>query len=81
MSGYKVKAVDTTGAGDAFLAGVLHGLLQNEIRLDDLSEEDLKSMLKFGNAMGAYVATRKGGMLHMPTLPQVEAFCNEHGSK
>jgi fructokinase len=36
--------------------------------------EALEQILQFGNAMGAYVAQRKGGIPSMPTLCQIEEF-------
>lgn len=39
-----------------------------------IKEATLKQILDFGNAMGAYVATNKGGIPAMPTLNQIEDF-------
>jgi fructokinase len=49
--GYRVRVEDTVGVGDAFLAGLIHGLL------DGMEAEDL---LEFANRLGAYVATQRG---------------------
>jgi fructokinase len=49
--GFVIEVRDAVGAGDAFLAALLHG-----IRL----ENDLNEMLVFANAAGAYVASRSG---------------------
>ena len=49
--GYKVRVADTIGAGDAYLAGFLKGLLWNR---------DPESILSFACAAGAYVASRTG---------------------
>lgn len=49
--GYKVAAVDTVGAGDAFLAGFLSALVQNK------SPEEA---LNFSSATGAFVASKEG---------------------
>lgn len=48
---FSVVVEDTVGAGDAFLSGVIFSLIHKK------SPEDL---LKFANAMGAYVAGCKG---------------------
>ncbi len=48
---FSVEVEDTVGAGDAFLSGVIFSLIHKK------SPEDL---LKFANAMGAYVAGSKG---------------------
>lgn len=49
--GFKVKAVDTVGAGDAFLAGLVSSLVN-----DKTPEESLG----FACATGAFVATKSG---------------------
>lgn len=52
--GIKVKAVDTTGAGDAFMAGVLSAL--------DGGETDMRRILRRGNVCGALTAARRGAV-------------------
>ncbi len=49
--GFKIKTKDTVGSGDAFLAAFIHGIIQN-YKNDEI--------LKFANAVGAFVATRNG---------------------
>lgn len=49
--GYRVAVQDTVGAGDAFLAGLLHGLLAGH---------DEANVLDFANRLGAYVASQRG---------------------
>ncbi|KAM7279659.1 hypothetical protein ACFE04_006793 [Oxalis oulophora] len=64
VDGLKVEPVDTTGAGDAFVAGIL----------SQLSEEDqLREALKFANACGALTVTERGAI---PALPTKEAVLN-----
>ena len=58
--------VDTTGAGDAFTAGLLH-------RWDVVPQE----RIRFAAACGALVCGGAGGIDPQPTQAQVEAFLGE----
>jgi fructokinase len=69
--GYKVSVVDTTGAGDAFWAGVLYGIVKQARDIRDLTQQELQDIMKFANAMGAIVVTRKGGIPAMPELSEI----------
>lgn len=51
--GFKVNAVDTTGSGDAFAAGLMISLLENR---------SLYETAEFANRLGAFVATRRGAI-------------------
>ncbi len=73
---YRVKAVDTTGAGDCFLAGFLYQL-RNANDIDNISEENIISMLRFANAAGALTTTRKGGVAGAPSIDEIEACIKE----
>ncbi len=59
---YKVQVVDTTAAGDAFVAGLAVGLAQG-LNLVEAS--------RFGNAAGAVAVTRLGAQPSMPTREDV----------
>lgn len=52
IPGYPVSVVETTGAGDAFHAGFVYGLLDGRM--------DLQSIGKFANACGAFCCTGVG---------------------
>ncbi|MCM3632108.1 carbohydrate kinase family protein [Paenibacillus camelliae] len=74
-TGFKVNAIDTTGAGDAFFGGVLYWLLTEENVVElQWTEDKLHKMLAFANAMGALTATGKGAIPSLPTLEQAKAF-------
>ena len=60
----QVRAVDTTGAGDVFRAGVIYGLLHG------WSSQEL---LRFANAAGARSCMRRGAIAAVPTLSEVNA--------
>jgi sugar/nucleoside kinase (ribokinase family) len=59
--GFQVEVVDTTGAGDAFNAGLLYGLLRGL---------DVKDTLRVANALGAYACMGPGAR-HLPTLGEL----------
>ncbi|MGZ4159883.1 MAG: carbohydrate kinase family protein [Neobacillus sp.] len=70
-NGYDVEAIDTTGAGDAFLAGFLYQLMENNRRLLDLTLKDVEKMVSFANSVGALATTKKGATPAMPTLEEI----------
>jgi fructokinase len=70
VPGYAVKAVDTTGAGDSFVAGLLVGILENwEGYLGKLHP-----IVQFANAVGALTTTQKGAIPALPLRAAVEGF-------
>ncbi|RDX87316.1 putative fructokinase-6, chloroplastic, partial [Mucuna pruriens] len=71
VKGLKVDAVDTTGAGDAFVAGILSQLAVDLSLLQN--EEVLRNSLKFANVCGALTVTERGAI---PALPTKEAVLN-----
>lgn len=77
-----VRAVDTTGAGDAFVGGFLYELTRrkSEDVMSDLGEEQLRRMLRFACAVAAWNTTRSGAMEGMPKLHEVQRFVQDEGS-
>jgi fructokinase len=73
VPGFEVEAVDTTGAGDGFMAALLAGVLA-EPGLDQLPPERLRGILTFANAVGALTCTRKGAIPALPTRVEAERF-------
>ncbi|XP_076937375.1 putative fructokinase-7 [Bidens hawaiensis] len=69
VSGVKVKPVDTTGAGDAFVGGILSVLASDTNLYKD--ETKLREALLFANACGAITVTKKGAIPAMPTRDEV----------
>lgn len=51
--GFKVPIKDTVGSGDAFTAGLVHGILRGQ---------SLSEMNELANRMGAWVTSSSGGM-------------------
>jgi sugar/nucleoside kinase (ribokinase family) len=67
----RVNPVDTTGAGDAFVAGLLYGLIRSGQPLATLEPGKLAAMVRFANAAGALTTEKRGAI---PALPQLEAI-------
>jgi sugar/nucleoside kinase (ribokinase family) len=64
VAAFPVQGMDTTGAGDAFLAGLLHGTLAGW---------PLEDAARFGNAAGALATTEMGATEGLRGLAEVEA--------
>ncbi len=62
---FKVKVVDTTAAGDAFIGGLAAALLRGL---------ELEEAVRCGNAAGALAVTRFGAQTSLPTLDEVQAL-------
>ncbi len=74
VPGFKAAAMDTLGAGDAFVAGLLSRLLQFATFGDALNETSLRKILRFANACGAIATQTPGAIPALPTEAQVTAF-------
>ncbi len=70
------NTVETTGAGDTFMASCLGYVLKNG--LEDLTAKNLEDMLTFANAAAAIVTTRYGALKVMPEVCEVEALINSY---
>lgn len=64
--------IETTGAGDTFMACVINYVLEHGI--DDLTEDSLREMLTFANAAAALITTRKGALKVMPEKAEIDAL-------
>ncbi|EAA7555594.1 aminoimidazole riboside kinase [Salmonella enterica] len=62
-----VECVDTTGAGDAFVAGLLYGLASS----GSVANNDLASILGIAQRCGALATTAKGAMTALPYLHEL----------
>ena len=66
---YKVKAIDTTGAGDAFNGGLVAALAEGK---------DIWEAARFANALAAVAVQRLGTTPAMPTREEIEDFINNN---
>lgn len=72
--GYVGEVVDTTGAGDSFWAGFLHGILKSGIVMN---KETAFAALQFANATAMLCVGQYGAIPAMPKLADVECFMKE----
>lgn len=65
MKAFKVKPVDTTAAGDAFMGGLACGLAEGKT---------IREALIFANGAGALATTQLGAQPSLPSRKEVEIF-------
>ncbi|MEK3974116.1 MULTISPECIES: carbohydrate kinase family protein [unclassified Psychrobacillus] len=70
---YVVRAIDTTGSGDAFFGALLYKILEKS-PIEEMNIEGLKSSVLFANAAGALAATKRGGIPALPDLKDITQF-------
>ena len=69
---FKVAAVDTTGAGDGFMAGLIAGYLTEPDALTDPTR--LHRLCRFANAVGALTTLQRGAIPALPTARRRRRF-------
>lgn len=69
------NTIETTGAGDTFMACVINTVLEKGI--NNLDEKSIKEMLVFANAAASIITTRKGALRVMPTIQEVTEFIDK----
>lgn len=67
VPGYDVPAIDTTGAGDAFIGGFLFYLSRYNINIDHLDQKIGYKILNFSNAVAALATTKEGAIDSLPS--------------
>lgn len=70
VEGFRVNAVDSTAAGDAFIAGLAVSLGNSR---------KIPEALRYANAVGAVTVTRPGAQDSIPTYKEVEDFLRGQG--
>lgn len=75
ISGNVVKVVETTGAGDSFVASILVGICNRiDKGITDVLEidEEFIEVIQFANMAGALATTQMGAIPSLPTIEQVQ---------
>ena len=74
---FSIPVVDTTGAGDSFVAGFIHQLLTHGIHsLND--SQTARRIVTYASATGALTTMKAGAIASQPTADEVEAFLASH---
>lgn len=76
----KVKAIDTTGAGDAFIGSFLYQLSRDGVTIDglkDLTKEQLEQYLLFSNRYCEYSVLGNGAIASYATEEQFKDYLNQ----
>lgn len=71
VEAYKVKAIDTTAAGDSFIGG-----LSSKLDIESLSFENLLKAVKFANKVSSITVQRKGAQ---PSIAKLEEVIEIYG--
>lgn len=71
ITGKAVEPVDTTGAGDAFVGGLITYLAQNDCWSDI---EEIHEAVKWANGCGALATTQKGAMTALPLRNELTQY-------
>ncbi|MDF8558416.1 aminoimidazole riboside kinase [Escherichia coli] len=69
FAGMSVNCVDRTGAGDAFVAGLLTGLSSTGLSTD---EREMRRIIDLAQRCGALAVTAKGAMTALPCRQELE---------
>ena len=76
VAGFRVRAIDTTAAGDAFVGGLLYRLAERGIDAAGIDAfvadaAAIEDAMRFAAACGALAVTRHGAFAAMPTHAEV----------
>lgn len=73
---FPMSVQDTTGAGDSFVAGLVHQLCQKGLNNFD-NPTAVKEIITYACAVGGLTTTQPGAISAQPTAAEVEAFLKE----
>ena len=68
----QTQAVDTTGAGDAFIGAVIYKILSQNIHVDQIEKLIDEKVIHFAHQVSSYVVSRYGAIPSMPRLSDIE---------
>jgi len=78
---FKIKAIDTTGAGDAFVSALLSRLYKENITTEKdlaiITKKQLNDWLKFANAAGALCCAKRGATTGLADEQTIFKFCEK----
>ncbi len=85
VPGFKIQLVEATGAGDGFSAAVIAGLLPHiqegtgdrRDKLIAMTVDEITTIIRRANAVGALTCTRAGAIPALPTSEDVDTFLEE----
>lgn len=72
----RVDVIDTTGAGDGFMAGLLYRL-SGVKDINNIDWDELENIINFANVTGSLVTTKKGAIPALPTIDEVTEVLSE----
>ncbi|MGF1494561.1 MAG: carbohydrate kinase [Microcoleaceae cyanobacterium] len=73
VPGFPVKVQDTTGAGDGFVAGLIHQFVQYGLQ-ELTSAATIQQAVTYANAVGALVTMKTGAIVSQPTVIEIKEF-------
>ncbi|MNJ42928.1 5-dehydro-2-deoxygluconokinase [compost metagenome] len=82
--GFNVEVQDTTGAGDAFVGGLLYQLLDKKATQENLTEllrRNHHEIMLFANATGAITTMKKGAIPALPNQMDVQRFIQQESNE
>ena len=71
------RIVDTTGAGDSFLAGLISRFINQK---GDSNKDSLNQYIKFASVCGLISCLGEGAIYPQPNIKQVQDFMESYGS-
>ena len=77
LPAFHVSCIDSLGAGDAFMAGLIAEVVRYRLdgaEIEDFAPGDLTRIIRFAHAVAALTIQARGAMPALPTAVQVDAF-------